>query len=107
MYMVRSKDTPHKDKCELPRHMALTTFIRKKEYDVLGFSRSMAPAAFVTLWQALLVRDPGLANRVPGAPAHIREQADDILQANAILPAWRTARSAFRDGDPPPALCTW
>lgn len=87
--------------------MPLTTFIRKKEYHVFGFSRFMAAAAFVTLWQALLVRDPGSTDRVPGTPTHIREQADVILQANAFLPAWRTARSAFRDGDPPPALCAW
>src|SRR5258708_9565132 len=89
----------------LPWRITLTTFIRKKEYHVLGFSRSMAPAAFVTLWQALLVRDPGPADRVPGTTAHIREQANVVLQTNAILPPWRTACSAFCDEEPPPALC--
>ena len=89
----------------LPRRIALTTFMRKKEYHVLGFSRSMAPAAFVTLWQALLVRDSSPADRVPGTTVYIREQANVVLQANAILPAWSTARSAFRDGDSSPALC--
>src|SRR5436305_12347827 len=85
----------------------MTTFVHKQERKNIHVSRYVALDAFAAFWQILLARDPGSADLGFGTPFQFKGWADAILQARAFLPSRYTASSAFPNGDPPPALCTW
>ena len=81
-------------------HGATTLIVHKERenfHDV--WTRFMAPAAIVVPGEVLLDRYPGAPYRVCHPPVQLQARAD------AFLPLWRAASSAFRLRVTPPEVC--